>query len=86
MSLGIDVFESSAKDCNFQLILRMMKKTHLRTNVCQIAIFDPMSIIFVFTCSCEKGEKCETRGIKIGIILTVLESNRLAESSILSFE
>ena len=50
------------------------------TNVCQITSFGPMSMIFMSTCSCEKGEKCEKRGIKIGVILTILESNRLTES------
>ena len=85
VSLGIASFESSAEDDNFTIISDDDDKTHLRTNVCQIASFDPMNTIFVSTCSCEKGEKCETSGIRIGIILTILESNRLAESSISSF-
>ena len=85
MSLGIASFESSDEDDNFTIISDDDDKTHLRTNVCQIASFHPMNTIFVSTCSCEKGEKCEKRGIEIGIILTILESNRLTESLILSF-
>ena len=60
-------------------------ETQPMTNVSQFESFGSMRMIFMSTCSCEKGEKCEISGIKIGIILTILESNRLAESSILSF-
>ena len=50
------------------------------TNGCEFTSFGPMYKIFMSTCICEKVEKCEKNGIKFGVILTIIESNRLEES------
>ena len=60
--------------------MMMTNETHLMTNGHEFSSFDPMFMIFVSTCSCEKGEKCEKDGIKFRVILTILESNMMAES------
>ena len=64
VSLGIASFKSSAEDDNFTIISDDDDKTHLRTNVCQIAGIDPMNVILCLRVAVRKVKSVRQEELK----------------------